>query len=135
MTKKVLLKVAIGILMLLLILLNINSISISKNPEHKTPKKIDLQILYAGHVGSEREDNFYKFLDRHFEKVEKTNLKSFSPKIAEGYDVIILDYDGEGFDAPRPDLDLSYKKPTVTIGVLGAFLASSRNLKLKTRYL
>ena len=96
-------------------------------------EKINLRILYAGHPGSEREKEFIQFLTNHFSKAETGDLATFQEIQAENFDVIILDYDGEGFKAPRPQLSSEYVRPTVTVGVAGALICS--NLSLKTGYL
>ena len=96
-------------------------------------KKINLRILYAGHPDSKREKEFVQFLTGQFSKVETGDLTTFKETQAERFDVIILDYDGDGFNAPRPQLSVEYGRPTVTVGVAGAFICSS--MSLKTGYL
>ena len=100
-----------------------------------TGKKIDLKVLYAGHPRSQRERDYYNFLTEHFVTVEKSDFKTFTPENAEDYDVVILDYDGDGFRSPIIDLDRSYTRPTITVGVTGALLSGSKKLRLKTRYM
>lgn len=95
--------------------------------------KINLRILYAGHPDSKREKEFVQFLTSHFSKVETGDLATFQESQAESFDVIILDYDGDGFNAPRLQLSPEYARPTVTVGVAGAFICS--NMSLKTGYL
>ena len=95
--------------------------------------KINLRILYAGHPGSKREKEFIQFLTSHFSKVATGDLATFQESQAENFDVIILDYDGDGFNAPRPQLSSEYAKPTMTVGVAGAFICSK--MSLKTGYL
>lgn len=92
-----------------------------------------LRILYAGHPGSDREKDFVDFLAKHFDTVETGDLKAFKESDAEGFDVTILDYDGDGFKAPRPRLSQSFARPVITMGVAGAFISGS--LDLKTDYL
>ena len=96
-------------------------------------EKLDLQILYAGHPNSSREKDFVRFLAEHFIQVRTTDLAEFKEEQAKGFDVIILDYDGEGFKAPRPKLSSEYTRPTVTVGVAGALICSG--MSLKTGYL
>jgi hypothetical protein len=107
----------------------------TKNTPAKLPggNKIALRILYAGHTGSARERDFVKFLGEIFSTVSTTDLARFTPANAEGADVVLMDYDGDGFKAPRPRLDEGYARATVTIGVVGAFIGS--DLRLKTGYL
>ena len=95
--------------------------------------KFNLRILYTGNPGSRREKEFIKFLTGHFTKVEAGDLAGFKESDAKGFDVIILDYDGKGFDAPRPQLSPEYARPTVTVGVAGALICG--NMSLKTGYL
>jgi hypothetical protein len=92
--------------------------------------KIDLKILYAGHPGSEREQDFSRFLRAHFAKVATTDLSRFKEEQADGFDVILLTYDGDGFKAPRPHLSRSFSRPMMTVGVPGAFICGSLNLKM-----
>ena len=92
-------------------------------------EKIDLRILYAGHPGSDREKDFVRFLTEHFRQVRTGDLANFKEKQTEGFDVIILDYDGDGFKAPRPRLSFEYTRPTVTVGVAGALICDSESLK------
>jgi len=95
--------------------------------------KIDLRILYAGHPDSAREKDFVQFLKEHFVGVATGDLAGFKEKHAKGFDVIILDYDGDGSKAPRPRLSSEYTRPTVTVGVAGALICGS--VSLKTGYL
>ncbi len=111
-----------------------------------------LRILYVGHPGSEREKDFVQFLGQHFETVKTGDLsafhrKPFTNKDAEGFDVTILDYDGDGFEAPRPMLrprfpedesrnprppdDRWFTRPLITVGVVGGRIS---DCGLKTAY-
>ena len=101
--------------------------------ETEQGEKIDLRILYSGHPGSTREKDFVVFLRKHFRAVETGDLAKFNPNQAKGFDVIILDYDGDGFKAPRVHFPSGYSRPTVTVGVVGAFICGSH--RLKTGYL
>lgn len=96
-------------------------------------EKIDLRILYVGHPSSGREKDFVRFLREHFRQVRTGDLANFKEKQTEGFDVVILDYDGEGFKAPRPRLSSEHTRPTVTVGVAGALICGS--MSLKTGYL
>lgn len=91
--------------------------------------KIDLRILYAGHPGSEREKDFVEFLSKNFTVVEMADLSHFHESFAEDFDVTILDYDGDGFKAPRPRLSSGFTRPVVTLGVPGALMCLGWNLK------
>ena len=95
--------------------------------------KSDFRILYAGHPGSEREADFVKFLRKHFGAVKTADLASFKESQCDGFDVTILDYDGDGFDAPRPSISRRFSRPLVTVGVPGGLMSS--NWRLKTGYL
>jgi hypothetical protein len=109
-----------------------------------------LRILYVGHPGSDREKDFVQFLGQHFETVKTADLgaldrKPFTDKDAEGVDVTIFDYDGDGFKAPRPKLqprfvqdefrnahaadDQWFTRPLITVGVVGG-LVSDCGLKI-----
>lgn len=96
-------------------------------------EKIPLRVLYAGHPGSPRETEFLTFLKQYFRQVTTADLAQFAPKDAAESDVVLLDYDGDGFKAPRPALPNDYARPTVHLGVAGGLLASQ--LGLKTGYL
>ena len=96
-------------------------------------EKIELRILYVGHPASDREKDFVRFLTEHFRQVRTDDLADFKEKQTEGFDVIILDYDGDGSKAPRPRLSSQYTRPTVTVGVAGALICDS--VSLKTGYL
>ncbi len=96
-------------------------------------EKMPLRILYAGHPGSARETEYVAFLKEHFREVTTGDFATFKPEDARNADVVLLDYDGDGFKAPRPRLPESYSKPTLTIGVAGGLLCS--NHRLKTGYL
>jgi len=107
---------------------------------------IDLEILYAGRPGSDREKDFTAFLSKHFAKVTFTaflskhfaevttcDLAEFTDARAEAVDVVVFDYDGKGFDAPMPDISEDYSTPTITLGVVGAIIC--RELGLATGYM
>lgn len=95
------------------------------------PAKVDLRVYYAGHVGSQREAEFAGFLREHFREVKTGDLASFDGRQADGFDVVLMDHDGDGFHTPCPLPTLSddYTRPTLTIGVAGAFICSQRHLK------
>jgi hypothetical protein len=92
-------------------------------------EKGKLRILYVGHPGSEREKDFVQFLGQHFETVKTADLSAFKDQDATGSDVTILDYDGDGFKAPRPRVSPGFSRPLITVGVAGGLLASQWGLK------
>jgi len=98
-----------------------------KGPDKAT--KIGLRILYVGHPGSAREKDFVGFLSTHFIEVKTADLAEFDGQQTAGFEVMILDYDGDGFKAPRPRLSREYSRPTVTVGVIGAFICGGLGLK------
>jgi hypothetical protein len=103
--------------------------------EPAPPAKITMRILYAGHPGSAREKDFVEFLGKYFTQVQTGDLATFDDKSADGFDVAILDYDGDGVEAlhaPRPKLSQNYAHATVTVGVAGGLIGNQ--LRLKTGY-
>ena len=94
--------------------------------------KINLKILYAGLLDTDRQKDFVKFLGGHFEKVGVGDYLNFRAEQADGFDVVILDHDGAEFRSPRPDVPRDYSRATITMGVPGALICS--NLGLKTAY-
>jgi len=95
--------------------------------------KIELRILYAGHAGSGREKEFVDFLGQHFKAVQAVELLSFKPDQAEGFDVVLMDYDGDAFKTRFPAIPKTYTRPTVTLGKAGSMICSQ--MRLKTGYL
>lgn len=96
-------------------------------------EKIELRILYAGLLNTERSKDFVDFLNKHFERIETTDYNTFTGNEAADFDVAIIDYDGVKLRPPRPNISRQYAGATVTMGVPGAFICS--NLSLKTGYL
>lgn len=94
-------------------------------------QRINLKLLYAGRPDSERQQDFVAFLQRHFVHVQAGDLANISKKMAENYDIVILDYDLEKH--PEPEFSKDYGVPTVTIGVAGAHIGHAN--RLKTGYL
>ncbi len=92
-------------------------------------EKIGLRILYVGHPDSAREKDFVNFLTKQFKAVETADLKGFKEGQTDGFDVTILDYDGDGFKSPRPNISRNFTRPMVTVGVAGALMSSRWNLK------
>ena len=93
-------------------------------------EKIDLWILYFGHLGTDRQKDFAGFLAEHFKEVQTADLKRFNVKRTAEADVVILDWDKNDFKAPRPRIPGDYARPTVTVGVPGAFICSQLGLKM-----
>ena len=107
-------------------------------PTEKTDKadvseKIGLRILYAGLPNIERSKDFVEFLAKHFKQVETTDYDAFKESETSGFDVTIIDYDGQDTRAPLPSISRQYSRATVTIGSPGADLGN--RLSLKTGYL
>ncbi len=92
-------------------------------------QKQNLSIFYAGHPGSDREKDFLQFLRAHFRQVDSGDLAKFDGSQAARSDVVLLDYDGDGFKAPHPKLPANYSRPTLTLGVAGALICSQLGLK------
>ncbi len=95
--------------------------------------KIGLGVFYAGRPGSGRQKDFTGFLEKRFAKVKSGDLAVFKAGDAAGFDVVIFDYDGDGFKAPRPNIGADYARATITLGVAGSLICDGR--KLKTGYL
>ncbi len=91
--------------------------------------KLPLHILYAGRPGAERTADFVGFLKDHFREVDTADLKQLRLDRKLDADVILLDYDGDGFKAPRVTFPKGYSKPTITIGVAGALICDGNTLK------
>jgi len=108
-------------------------VEVSKETAEQGSDKIDLKILYAGHPGSQREEALVTFLRKHFTEVQTCDLKGFKEDQAEGFAVTVMDYDGDGFKAPRPHLSREFFRPMMTVGVPGALICG--NLSLKMSYL
>src|SRR5262249_41515199 len=66
-------------------------------------QKIDLSVLYLGNPATPRGRAYADFLGKHFRKVEAVERKSFDPKRAEPFDVVILDWS----QAERPEKPMS----------------------------
>lgn len=92
-------------------------------------EKFSLRILYVGHPDSAREKDFVSFLTKQFKAVETADLKDFNEGQTDGFDVTILDYDGDGLKSPRPNISRNFSRPMVTVGVAGALMCSRWNLK------
>jgi len=104
-----------------------------KIDEIDVSEQIDLRILYAGLPNTERAKDFVDFLNKHFKQVETTDYNTFKGDKTAGFDVTIIDYDGQDVRAPLPSVSREYSRATVTIGSPGADLGN--RLSLKTGYL
>ena len=98
-------------------------------PAAKTDVGKDIRILYVGRPGTDREKDFVDFLSKHFGTVAKGDWTAFAEAQCTGFDVTILDYDGDGLDAPHVNLSQGFSHPIITVGVPGAFVCSAANLK------
>jgi hypothetical protein len=103
----------------------------------ESPWNRNLKILYAGRPGSDREQDFVRFLREYFDVVRTGNLQTFSESDTQGFDVTILDWDWHGndsndFQGPKPVLSESFSRPLITLGVPGTWLCS--HWRLKTSY-
>lgn len=97
--------------------------------------KIALRILYVGLPNTERQQDFVSFLSRNFQTVQTADLYAFKEEQAQGSDVILLDKDGIQWASrggkPLSDIRVSnqYTRPTVTLGIPGAFWTDRMGLK------
>ncbi len=101
--------------------------------EKDVSEKIELRILYAGLPNTERSKDFVEFLTKHFELVESTDYNTFMESKTAGFDVTIIDYDGQDTRAPLPSISRKHSRATITVGSPGAKLGN--RLSLKTGYL
>ena len=83
--------------------------------------KIDLDVLYVGRPGSERENDFRGFLSTHFARVATSNGETFDGTEAQGFDVVV-------FDCNAPHLPEGFGRPSVTIGLDGMRLFAKRGV-------
>jgi hypothetical protein len=112
-------------LLVIALVVGLAGVSFAAAPADRIPMK----LLYAGKPGSDREKDFVAFLKQHFGEVQTGDFAKFDSQQADGFDVVLLDWDGDGFKAPHPAIARDYTRPTVTIGVTGAFVCSQRGLK------
>ena len=73
--------------------------------------------------------DFLQLLRAHFRQVDTADLATFNGSQAAKDDVVLLDYDGDVFKAPRPKLAADYSRPTVTLGVPGGMICMVLGLK------
>lgn len=105
-----------------------------------TGDKIPLRILYVGLPETDRQKDFVSFLSKNFTEVKTTGLYTFMEEQTKDSDVIILDKDGiqwgnDGGGKPLRDLRVSaqYSRPTISLGIPGAFWTD--RMRLKTGYM
>ena len=97
--------------------------------------KIQLRILYVGLPDTERQKDFVSFLSENFTQVKTAGLNTFKEEQTKDSDVVILDRDGiqwgDRGGSPLWDIRVSaqYTRPTLTLGIPGAFWASRKGLK------
>jgi len=112
-----------------------NAIVKSENLQTTAVDKIPLKILYVGLINTERQKDFVSFLSDNFTEVKSTDLYAFKEEQTKASDVIILDKDGIQWDGrggkPLSDLQVSnqYSRPTISMGIPGAFWTSRMGLK------
>jgi hypothetical protein len=117
-----------------------NAIVKSEDQQTAAGDKIPLKILYVGLTNTERQKDFVSFLSGNFTEVESTDLYAFKEEQTQGSDVIILDKDGIQWadrDGGKPLANYlvssQYSRPTITLGIPGAFWTS--RMRLKTGYM
>ena len=103
-------------------------------------EKIPLKILYVGLVDTERQKDFVSFLSDNFTEVKSADLYIFKEEQTNNSDVIILDKDGIQWasrDGGKPLMNYpvssQYSRPTITLGIPGAFWTD--RMRLKTGYM
>jgi len=106
------------------------------NPQVNMSGKIPLKILYVGVEDTERSRDFVGFLSENFAEAKFANVRTFKEENAKNSDVIILDKDGVEWGISKVDFPLTnitfsetYSKPTISLGIPGAFFTGEMNLK------
>jgi hypothetical protein len=94
------------------------------------PVNRSLKILYAGRPGSDREADFVAFLQQQFDVVRTGNLETLREADLQGFDVTLLDWDGNVFAGPCPQFSESFSRPVITLGVHGSMICSRLQLKM-----
>src|SRR5437867_3038011 len=56
------------------------------------PSKLSQRVLYIGNAKTPRAKEFSDFLRQHFASVEVGEREGFDPKLANGADVVLLDW-------------------------------------------
>jgi hypothetical protein len=108
-------------------------------------KPIDLKVLYAGNLESDRTEDFESFLKQHFREVATTDYSSFRAEQADRFDVVIFDWssiyprtaDGKidmksgSISSPKaPAIDRSFSRPAILIGAAGGSIANRLNIAI-----
>ena len=94
-------------------MLSLSALSPAIFGESAVTDKIDMKLLYAGHPGSDRQQDVVRFLKLRFVEVQTCDLATISEEVAGNSDVVILDYD-QG-KHPRPRFPNDYGVPTITM--------------------
>ena len=111
----------------------------SQAQQETTDEEILLRILYVGPPNTERQKDFVSFLSRNFTEVKTADLYMFKEEQTKDCDVVILDKDGIQWGSrggkPLRDLKVSdkYSRPTLSLGIPGAFWTD--RMRLKTGYM
>ncbi len=111
----------------------------SQAQQKTTDDKIPLRILYVGLPNTERQNDFVSFLSKNFTEVKTVDLYTFKEEQTKDSDVVILDKDGIQWGSrggkPLRDLKVSnqYSRPTLSLGIPGAFWTD--RMRLKTGYM
>ena len=104
-----------------------------------TDEEIPLRILYVGMPDTERQKDFVTFLSQNFTEVKTADLYTFREEQTKDCDVAILDKDGIqwGSEGGRPLMNFKvskqYSRPTLSLGIPGAFWTD--RMRLKTGYM
>jgi len=101
-------------------------------------EKINVRVLYAGVLDDPRTTEFVGFLEQHFVSVGRTSYSDFTPKDADGYDVVVFDAEPKPtintIGLPRaPNLPSDYDRASILVG--GAGVLATMPLKLKLDWL
>jgi hypothetical protein len=54
--------------------------------------KYSLKVLYIGDPGTQRANDFVRFLEEHFTRAHAVSWESFNPSRAAGWDVVLLEW-------------------------------------------
>jgi hypothetical protein len=106
--------------------------------ESEPTEKTKIRVLYAGVPEDPRTAEFVAFLEKHFVLVGTTSYSAFTPKDADGYDVVVFDAEPKPSTnaiglPPSPHLPLDFDRASVLVG--GAGVLATMPLKLKLDWL
>jgi len=98
-------------------------------------EKINVRVLYAGALDDPRTTEFVAFLEQHFFSVGRASYSDFTPKDADGYDVVVFDAEPKHtintIGLPRaPILPSDYDRASVLVGGAGVWATMPLKLKL-----